>query len=235
MYSVSYEGQDPESILREIHTRHAAMSPRDADQLKQLLGWGVPQSPMTRGDASCVRRMGTLDAVLMLIITLLLGMIVVWCGIRMFQPGSCATGATQAYAMRETDDAEEDDVDWEGIKDIHAPKAIVMFYATWCEHCKQYKDEFRRLAREVHRKYGKDKVVVGKIEQKHISEDMLKKFGVTGFPHLSVLKRNITYAHDAEATPDMFDSTEIRRGPATELLERYDDLFGADEDSAPAA
>lgn len=66
--------------------------------------------------------------------------------------------------------------------------ALVMFYATWCQHCTAFKETFDEIAQKLHAKYG-DKIKVMKIEQSHTTPEQLNKHKVTGFPQIMFNKK----------------------------------------------
>ena len=56
--------------------------------------------------------------------------------------------------------------------------ALVLFYADWCHYCKSMMEDWDKLASE---KSNDKSVNIVKLESKD-SGDMMKKYGVTGFP-----------------------------------------------------
>jgi len=66
---------------------------------------------------------------------------------------------------------------------------FVMFYASWCGHCKNFKPEYAEVARAFESK--KDEVVIASVDADSHRE-LGSKYGVTGFPTLKFFPKGST-------------------------------------------
>merc|ERR1712023_338324 len=62
--------------------------------------------------------------------------------------------------------------------------ALVMFYATWCPHCKNFKPEYEKLANAVGQDY-----LIGRVDGETYS-DLADDYQISGYPTLKLIRQD---------------------------------------------
>jgi len=101
------------------------------------------------------------------------------------------------------------------------PLALVMFYAPWCGHCKQFEPQFQAAAEKL-----KDNVPLIKVD---ISADINAKLGeeqqIAGFPTIKLFREGKATLYGGERTTDaIVDYMQKRTGPPVTNLNSIADV-----------
>lgn len=95
----------------------------------------------------------------------------------------------QKFLMKEGFESNAEDF----AENISGKKALVLFYADWCGHCKKFMPEWDEISKEV--KDKTDSVVLMKVEcgdasnnEKH--EELMKKYSIKGYPTILSFDEN---------------------------------------------
>lgn len=73
---------------------------------------------------------------------------------------------------------------------------LVMFYAPWCEHCKELSPAFEEAAKMLSQKESHLKVTLAKVDGSE-NEELAKKYGIQGYPTLRYFKEREVQVMDA--------------------------------------
>tara|TARA_B100000941_G_C28051385_1_gene324668 strand:- start:44 stop:520 length:477 start_codon:yes stop_codon:yes gene_type:complete len=65
-------------------------------------------------------------------------------------------------------------------------KAMVNFYADWCGHCQNFKDDYDKIANNFNNNSHVNIIKVDASKNKEVAE----KYGVNGFPTLKIFRKN---------------------------------------------
>jgi len=74
--------------------------------------------------------------------------------------------------------------------------ALILFYATWCPHCKSFKPEFEKVAKDVGSDY-----LIGRVDGETYG-DLADDFDISGYPTIKLLRK------EAQSAPDFAKKSE---------------------------
>ena len=119
---------------------------------------------------------GAMILVVVIVVILVVAGVCCWCFTR--KSGECAVGGCGRSGGRVAGGEGAIDVgSFDELQAHVAKKCVVMFHAEWCGHCKETKPKFRAAAA---RTPGVPFLLVDC--EKVLSQDQMKKHGITGFP-----------------------------------------------------
>lgn len=92
--------------------------------------------------------------------------------------------------------------DFQGKDDVE----LVIVYATWCGHCQKAKPEFEAVQRKLHDTRFKNRNLKVRLVDGDTNPELVKQYGVTGYPSIFLLKDGKQIAHEGERTEQAMEA-----------------------------
>ena len=69
-------------------------------------------------------------------------------------------------------------------------KKLVLFYADWCKHCKNFKPTWESVSSSINTEENKKMISVNVGNNSSESQSLMKEYNVTGFPTIVLIDQN---------------------------------------------